>query len=51
MVLKLYTQRFFHLLNKGKKIKEIIKNDQEYFIKRFIKGEILTNYLLAAELE
>ena len=44
-------RKVIQILEKSPCIKKIIEEDREYFMKRFVMGEFLTNFLLAAELE
>lgn len=43
--------KVIYILKKSPEIKKYIEKDGGYFMKRFVMGEFLTNYLLAAELE
>jgi len=43
--------KVIQILKKSSQIKDIIVDDPDYFLKRFVQGEFLANYLLACELE
>jgi hypothetical protein len=44
-------EKVIQILKRSPQIKNIIAKDADYFLKRFIQGEFLANYLLACELE
>lgn len=44
-------KRVIKILKRSEKIKKLILKDSDYFVKVFLQGEFLSNYLLAAELE
>ncbi|OGC51774.1 hypothetical protein A2982_00645 [candidate division WWE3 bacterium RIFCSPLOWO2_01_FULL_39_13] len=44
-------KKVIEIMKMGKSIKELVDEDMNYFIRRFVNGEFLSNFLLAAELE